>query len=186
MIKEKLIFWPLLGVFICTVAFGFFSRGNEKEAADELLQEIELATKKSIAKKKLVRDKWDIKNVKALDTIDGYKAILKRSPFFRVVSEKKVKKLEIITVEKKPKKPLFKYKGRVMMGSKIMVIIEDRGTGKSFFLQEGDMVGDFKVVVIGEKEVMLRQKGGKEIVLKSVKKEKKSADDVKKKADKPK
>ena len=58
------------------------------------------------------------------------------------------------------------------MGSKIMVVIEDQGTGKSLFLEEGDSIGDFKVVDIEEKEVVLKQEGGKEIILKSVKESK--------------
>ena len=172
MIKERLIFWPLLTVFIAILAFGFFSQGTKKKAAKELLQEIQFATKKSMAKKESTKKTWDMSKIKTLDMVDGYEAILKRNPFFRIVTEKKVKKVEVIPLEKKPKKPLFKYKGRVMMGSKVMVIIEDEGTGKSSFLQEGETVGDFKVVHIDEQEVTLRQSDGKEIVLKSSKEEK--------------
>lgn len=174
MIKEKLIFWPLAGVFISILAFGFFSQGTKKEAAKELLEEIQLATKKSIAKKQSDKKSWDVDRIKSLDVLGGYETILKRSPFFRVASEKKVKKVEVIPLEKKPEKPLFKYKGRVMMGSKVMVIIEDQGTGKNSFLQEGETIGDFEVVHIDEKEVTLRQGDGKEIVLKSAKGEKAS------------
>ncbi|MBU1006538.1 MAG: hypothetical protein KKH08_02960, partial [Candidatus Omnitrophica bacterium] len=50
-------------------------------------------------------------------------------------------------------------------GQKVMVVIEDVGTGKSFFAQEGDMAGDFLVLRIDDKEVTLKKKGGEEIVL---------------------
>ena len=46
MIKEKMIFWPLLAVFIGVLIFGFASQGEKREAKDELLQDIELAAKK--------------------------------------------------------------------------------------------------------------------------------------------
>jgi len=110
---------------------------------------------------------------------DAYSLLLKRSPFFRIRSEEKVKKVEVISIKEKPKEPLFRYKGRVTMGSTVKVIIEDHGTGKSFFVQEGDRVGDFLVLRVDDKEVALKKKGGEEIVLSAVKKEKKEA--VKKK-----
>jgi hypothetical protein len=174
MVKEKFIFWPLLGTFVFILAFGFFSKGSRKEALEELSREIELATKKTVSKKRSERNKWDIDKLKISDTIGTYEAVLERSPFFRVVPEGKIKKVEPAVVETKPKKALFKYKGRVMMGSRVMVIIEDQGTGKSLFLQQGGTIGDFEVVHIDEKEVTLKQKDGEEIVLKSVKGQKNS------------
>lgn len=172
MIKEKIIFWPLLVVFIGVLIFGFTSQGKKKEAKDELLQDIELATKKSMAKKKALKDRWNFDKIKTEDTLDVYGLLLERSPFFRVRSKEKVKKVEVIPLKEEPKEPLFKYKGRVTMGSTVKVIIEDHGTGKSFFVQEGDMIGDFLVLRVDEKEVALKKKGGEEIVLSAVKKEK--------------
>ncbi|MBU1062446.1 MAG: hypothetical protein KJ952_07010 [Candidatus Omnitrophica bacterium] len=171
MIKEKIVFWSLLAVFISIVIFGFVSQGKKKEAKDALLQDIEIATKKSRAQKKMIKDSMDFDGIKAVDTIDGYRHLLKRSPFFRPRSETEVKKVEVVPLKVEPKKPLFKYKGRVMMGSKVMVIIEDQGTGKSLFLQEGEAIGDFVVSRIGEKDVSLKKKNGEEIVLRAVKKE---------------
>jgi hypothetical protein len=172
MIKEKLIFWPLLAVFIGILIFGFLSQEKKKEATKDLLQDIEVASKKTRAKIKAEKDKWDFEIVKAQDTVEAYKLLLKRSPFFRVGEEVKVKKVEVIPVKEEPKKTVLKYKGKVMMGSKVMVIVEDEGTGKSHFVQEGDMVGDFLVERIDEKEVALKKKGGEEIILSVVKKEK--------------
>jgi len=173
MIKEKIIFWPLLAVFMGIVIFGLTSHSKRKEATKDLLKEIELATKKSMIKKKGSRDKQKIADVKTTDTLENYKLLIKRSPFFRVSDETKViKTKKVISVkEPEPKKAILKYKGKVMMGSKVMVVIEDQGTGKSFFVQEGDMVGDFLVVTIDEKEVSLKKKGGEEIVLSAAKKE---------------
>lgn len=173
MIKEKIIFWPLLAIFIGILIFGFLSQGKKKEATKDLLQDIELATKKNKSKTKTQKDKWDFAAIKAADTKDGYSFLLKRSPFFRLSDESKVKKPEPIPVKEEPRKAVLKYKGRVMMGEKVMVVIEDEGTGKSFFVREGDMVGDFKVLRIDEKEVALKKKGGEEVVLSAVKKEEK-------------
>ena len=172
MLKEKIIFLPLVAVFIVIVFFGFASQGKKKEATEDLLKEIEIATKNSRAQKKAAVDKWNFDNIILEDKIETYKSLTKRSPFFRFAEDKpNVKKDEPIVVEKKePKKAILKYKGKVMMGSKVMVVIEDQGTGKSFFVQEGDMVGDFLVVRIDEKEVELKKKGGEQLVLSVVKK----------------
>lgn len=171
-IKEKVIFWPLLVVFIGILISGLSSQGKKREATEELLQDIEQATKTSIAKKKAsFKDMWDIDTVKAVDTLDGYRILLKRSPFFRVSPEKKVKKIEVVDIKEKPKEPILKYKGKVVMGTKVMVVIEDQGTGKSFFVQEGDRVGDFLVYSIDEKEVVLKKKGGEDLRLRAVKKQ---------------
>ena len=171
MIKEKVIFLPLLAIFTGILLFGFSSKGKREVATEELLQDIELAIKKSKAKAKDFKDKWDLDKIEAADSVDRYGPISKRSPFFREASKKIVKKVEPILVKEEPKEPLFSYKGRVTMGAKVMVIIEDHGTGKSFFAQEGDMVGDFLVSRVEEKEVVLRKEGEEEIVLKAVKKE---------------
>ena len=173
MLKEKMIFWPLLAVFLGILIFGLLSQGKKKEATEELLQDIELATKKTRAKMKAEKDRWNFDIIKAVDTLDGYSHLLKRSPFFRVRSEAKVKKVEVVPLKEEPKEPILKYKGRVMLGSKVIVVIEDQGTGKSFFVKEGDMVGDFLVLRIDQKEVVLKKKGGEEVVLSAVKKERK-------------
>ena len=171
MIKEKVIFWPLLAVFIGILIFGFVSQGKKKKATSGLLKEIEIATKKTRAKKKAVKDKWDLDNIKLKDALENYKELVKRSPFFRFSDEKpKVKKREVIPLKEEPKEAILKYKGRVMIGSKVMVVIEDAGTGKSFFVKEGDRVADFLVVRIDEKEVALKKAGGEEVILNAVKK----------------
>lgn len=151
--------------------FGLTSQGNKKAAVEELMQDIELATKKSKAKIKEEKDKWDFVKIMAADEIDSYKPLIKRSPFFRVRDEEKVKKAEPVQIKEPPKKAVLKYKGRVMMGSKVTVVIEDQGTGKSFFVQEGDVVGDFLVSKIDEKRVVMKKKGGEELILNAVRKD---------------
>lgn len=172
MLKEKMIFWPLLSVVAGILIFSFFIQGKPDQTKNLLLQDIELAVKKMKTGKKAL-DKQDFDSIKAVDALDGYKLLLKRSPFFRVASEvRPEEKVELIPVKEEPKKAALKYKGKVILESKVMVIIEDGGTGKSFFVQEGDMVGDFLVLRIEEKEVALKKKGGEEMVLKLTKKEK--------------
>jgi len=169
MIKEKIIFWPLVAVFIGVLIFGFFSQDKKKEATQELLQDIELATKKSRAKKKAqLKDMWDFDIIKTQDVAGDYEALLERSPFFRVRHEPLVV-VEPLPVKAEKKELILKYKGRVVMGEKVMVVIEDQGTGKSHFVEVGDKVGDFEVLRISEKEVALQKKGGEEIVLKAKK-----------------
>ncbi len=183
-VKEKLIFWTLLIIFIGILGFGFFSQGNRKQATKGLLQDIELAAKKSIAKNKpALSGRRAFDRIMAMDTMNGYKTLLKRSPFFRPGSKPKAMPVEPVVIEEGPKEPILKYKGKVVMGSKIMVVIEDQGTGKSYFVKEGDMVGDFVVLRLDEDEVALKKKGGEEIVLTAAKKKEekeKKAEDVKK------
>jgi hypothetical protein len=170
-IREKIIFWPLTAVFAGILILGFTSQGNKKAAVEELMQDIELATNKSKARIKEDMNKPDFTNIKKMDDIGDYKLLLKRSPFFRVRPEEKAKKPEPIPVKEPPKKAILKYKGRVMMGSKVMVIIEDQGTGKSSFVREGDMIGDFLVSGIDEDRVVLKKKDGEEVILNVVKEE---------------
>jgi hypothetical protein len=59
------------------------------------------------------------------------------------------------------------------MGSNVIVIIEDRNTGKSFSVKEGDSAGDFTVVSISEKEILLKKNDGEEVIISTVKEEKK-------------
>ncbi len=177
MLKEKMVFWPLFAIFIGILIFGLASQGKKKDATEELLKDMEHATKKTLAKKKQDKEKWNFDEAKARDVLDSYRLLLKRSPFFKVMPEAKVKeKVEVIPIKEEPEKPLFKYKGRVMMGSEVMVIIEDLGTGKSSFVKEGDMIGDFLVLRIGDKEVTLKKKGGEEIILSVIKKKKEAED----------
>ena len=173
-IKEKIVFLLLLVVSVVILIFGFGSQGKKKEATRELMEDIELVTKKSKAKKKAeLKDRWDFSAIKGLDNLTAYSALLKRSPFFKVMPKGEVKKAEPIPVKVEKKEPIFKYKGKVSLGSKVMVVIEDQGTGKSFFAKEGDMIGDFLVSSIDEKEVVLKKRGGEELVLSAAKKEKK-------------
>ena len=172
--KEKIVFWPLAAVFIGMLVFGFVAQEKKEEATKDLLKDIELATKKSRAKKKAIKDKIDLDTIRLEDTLENYKLLVKRSPFFRLSEDKpKVQKVEVVPVKKKPKKAALKYKGSVKMGSRVMVVIEDQGTGKSFFVKEGDTVADFLVVTIDEKEVTLTKEGGEKIILSAVKKENK-------------
>ena len=173
-IKEKIIFLLLLVVSIVILIFGFGSQGKKKEATRELMKDIQLATKKSKAKKKAeLKDRWDFSAIKTFDKLTVYNALLKRSPFYKIMPKGEAKKVEPIPVKIEPKKPIFKYKGKVSMGSKVMVVIEDQGTGKSFFAKKGDMIGDFLVSSIDDKEVVLKKRGGEELVLSAAKKEKK-------------
>ena len=103
-VKEKLVFWPLAAVFIGMLVFGFVSQGKKEGATKDLLKEIEVATKKSRAKKKAKKDKLDVKMLKTEDNLDMYELLLKRSPFFRVRDVSEIKKVEVIPLKKEEPK----------------------------------------------------------------------------------
>ncbi|MDO8603210.1 MAG: hypothetical protein Q7O04_05130 [Candidatus Omnitrophota bacterium] len=174
-IKEKIIFLALLPVLVATIAIGINTQENKKRSTDEFLKDIESVTEKAKAKKKVAKDSWDIDGLKKQETMEDYLALAERNIFFRPVSEvrKEIQRDIVSLKEEEPKKPLFVYKGRMTMGARIIVIIEDQNTSKSFSVKEGDSAGDFTVVSIGEKEILLRKNDGEEIIISTVKEEKK-------------
>lgn len=182
-IKEKLIFFALVPALVATVAFGINAREKKIQSSEEFLRDMESVTEKAKAKKKTPKDTWDIEDLKKHGSAEDYAALAERSIFFRPASEVKAEnKGDIIPLKiEEPKKPVYTYKGRMMLGDKVIVIIEDQNTGKSFSVREGDAAGDFTVLSIGEKEITLRKKDGEEIAVSTVKEEKKQkeTEDVK-------
>lgn len=181
LMKEKIIFWPLFGILICIFIIGFYLQGNRKAATDEFLKDIETATEKArLKKKKATKDTLDFSKLKTSEVIEGDASLIQRGLFLKPFSEERAKKTEeVISLPKQEevKKPIFVYKGRMMVGTKVMVIIEDQGTGKSFSVREGDMAGDFLVLGIDEKEVRLKNKEGEELILSTAKKEKENKEE---------
>ena len=173
--KEKAIFWILLPVLVVTIVIGFNTQEKKRQLSDEFLKDIESVTEKAKAKKKAAKDNWDIEGLKKQETSEDYPALMERSIFFRPVSEVKDEgDGDVIPLkEEEPKKPMFVYKGRMMLGARVIVIIEDQNTGKSFSVKEGDMAGDYTVLSIDGKEIRLRKKDGEEITISTVKEERK-------------
>jgi len=173
-IKEKIIFLALLPVLIATLVIGAKTQEAKKKSTGEFLKDIESVTEKAKAKKKVARDNWDIDGLKKQETMEDYSALAERDIFSRPVSEvREETKRDLIPLKEEPKKPLFVYKGRMTLGARIIVIIEDQSTGKSFSVKEGDSAGEFVVVSIGDKEILLRKNSGEEIVISTVKEENK-------------
>ena len=54
-----------------------------------------------------------------------------------------------------PQAPAFLYKGRVFMGDQQRAIVEEGRIHKTYFLQVGQTVAGFKVLDIGQKQVVL-------------------------------
>ena len=173
--KEKAIFWLLVPVLVATIGIGFNAQEKKKQLSDEFLKDIESVTEKAKSKKKTAKDNWDIEGLKKQETSEDYPALMERSIFFKPVSEIKDEgNRDIIPLkEEEPAKPMFVYKGRMMLGARVIVIIEDQNTGKSFSVKEGDMAGDYTVLSIGEKEIRLKKKDGEEIVISTLKEERK-------------
>ncbi|MEK6733423.1 MAG: hypothetical protein AABY55_07330 [Candidatus Omnitrophota bacterium] len=181
-IKEKLIFFILAPVLAAVILIGFNLQEKKKESAGDFLKDIEAVTEKARAKKKAAKDSWGIEGLKKQDTAEDYVALAERNIFFRPVSEMTTEnKEDIIPLkEEEPPKPVFVYKGRMMLGAKVIVIIQDQNTGKSFSVKEGDLAGDYTVMSVDDKEVRLKKKDGEEIAISTVKEEKKESkkDDV--------
>jgi len=180
-IREKVIFWILLPILAAIIVIGVNVQENKKRASDEFLKDIESVTEKAKTKKKIAADILDLDGLKKEAVSEDYSFLVERGIFFRPVSEVKNEKKEDIVILKKeePKKPMFVYKGRMNLGGKVIVIIEDDNTGKSFSVKEGDATDDFTVLSIGEKEIRLKKKDGEEIAVptvKEIKKEEKVTD----------
>lgn len=173
--KEKAIFWILLPVMVATIAIGINLREKKMESADKFLKDIESVTAKAKAKNKAIKDNWDIEGLKKQDASEDYSTLTERSIFFRPVSEVKPEnKGEVISLkEEEPSKPALVYKGRMMVGPKAIVIIQDQNTGKSFSVKEGDAIGDFTVLSIEEKEIRFKKKDGEEIAITTIKEDNK-------------
>jgi len=175
-LKEKLIFFILVPVLAAGVAVGINMQEKKKQSSDEFLKDIESVTEKAKAKKKVVKDAWDMEGLKKQELPEDYASLLERNIFSKPVSEIKEEtgsRVIPLKEEEEPKKPAFTYKGRMMLGPKVIVIIEDQNTGKSFSVKEGDSAGDFTVLSIGDTEILLKKNDGEEIAVTTVKEEKK-------------
>ncbi len=174
-IREKLIFWILLPVLAAIIAIGINVQEKKKQSSDEFLKDIESVTEKAKAKKKIAMDNLDLDGLKKQSVSEDYSFLIEKGIFFRPVSEvKNERKEDIVTLkEEEPKKPMFVYKGRMNIGGRVIVIIEDDNTGKSFSVKEGDATDNFTVLSIDEKEIRLKKKDGEEIAVPTVKEDKK-------------
>ena len=174
-IREKLIFWLLLPALAAIIAIGINVQEKKKQSSDEFLKDIESVTEKAKAKKKTAMDNRDVDGLKKQSAPEDYSFLIERGIFFKPVSEVKNEKKEDIVLlkEEEPKKPMFIYKGSMTLGDRVIVIIEDGNTGKSFSVKEGDATDDFTVLSIGEKEIRLKKKDGEEISVSTVKEDKK-------------
>lgn len=172
--REKFIFWILLPVLAAVIIIGIDIQKKKRQSSEEFLKDIGTVAEKVKTKKKTAEDSWDIEGLKKKDTLEDYPALMERSIFFRPVSEAREESgKEIISLkEEEPAKPVFVYKGRMMLGAKVIVIIEDKNTGKSFSVKEGDVTAGFTVLSIGEKEIRLRKNDGEEVLIPTVKEEK--------------
>jgi hypothetical protein len=174
-IREKIIFWVLLPILFVTIIVGFKLQEKKRQSSDEFLRDIESVTEKAKAKKKTAADIRDIDGLKEQEASEEYSFLVERGIFLKPVSEvKDDKKTDIMPLkEEELKKPAFIYKGRMTLGDKVIVIIGDENTGKSFSVKEGDTADDFTVLSIDEKEIRIRKKDGEEVVIATVKEEKK-------------
>lgn len=113
--------------------------------------------------------KLDIAKLETIRPLADYKSILTRSPFFKFVPPPPevvpgIPGMEGVPVPKKREQ--FVYKGRVVIGEDVKVIIEEVESGEVYFVGKGDKVSDYKLSEVSEKEVVLLACDGRKIQLK--------------------
>lgn len=159
-VKEKLIFWTLLGILVFLVIFlGLRSR---KVIMPEEVTLPEGATKYP----EVERVKLDLAKLETLRPLAEYKSVLTRSPFFKFVPPPPGVEPGMEGVPVPKKREQFVYKGRAVIGEVVKVIIEEVESGEVYFVGKGDKVSNYKLSEVSEKEVVLMASDGKEIQLK--------------------
>lgn len=166
--KEKYIFFILLIValgLLMSTKIGRVTKGTV--SSEELAIESKL---KRAAKRQLTApEKIDIERIQNLVGFTSYEALVKRSPFFKAqpkqtkVAERKV---EVLPVEEKT--PKFLYKGKIVAGNRLVVIIEQPRSGEVFMVSKGESLDGYKVLDIADTEVILSKTGEENIVLKTI------------------
>lgn len=160
-IKEKVIFGVLLVVLI---VLGIFSVAKFTKPREALLLPEEAVPEEGIRLLESERVELDIAGLATIRPASDYLPIKDRSPFFKFTPKPVAEPGVGIPVP--PKREIFVYKGRAVIGGEQKVVIEEVESGEVYFVGEGDMVGDYKLIEIGEKEVTLSAPDGKKIRLK--------------------
>lgn len=159
-VKEKYIFWILLGILVFLVIFGGL-RSRKVIMPEEVTLPEAPARRPEIERARL-----DIAKLETIRPLADYKSTLARSPFFKYVPPPPGVEPGVEGVPVPKKRELFVYKGRAVIGKDVRVIIEEVESGEVYFVGKGDKVSDYKLSEVSEKEVVLLASDGKEIKLK--------------------
>ena len=166
--KEKYIFFTLLVIALGLLIGGRMNKGERlKISAKE--QALEKRLKQAAQRKLLLPQEIDINKVQDLVAFSHYEGMLKRSPFFKVQRKQaKASNLKAAVLSVEDSTPVFLYKGKILSGKGMVVIIEQTRTGETLMVAKGENIDGYKVLDITDTGVILSKKGEENIVLKTI------------------
>lgn len=163
-VKEKLVFWTLLGILILVGVFWVVSPPRKVVVQQEVVLPEGPSRHPEVEMVKL-----DIAKLETIRPLADYKSILTRSLFFKFVPPPPEvapgMEMEVEGVPVPKKREQFVYKGKVVIGEDVKVIIEEVESGEVYFVGKGDKVSDYKLFEVSEKEIVLLASDGREIKL---------------------
>lgn len=166
--REKYIFFTLLTIALVLLVGASLGKKTKNEIGPKE-HALDKKIKRALDKKIALPEKIDIEKVQDLVAFSSYEAMLRRSPFYRVVPKQArptESKSEAIAVEEST--PEFLYKGKISAGTRLVIIVEETRTGKVSMVSKGDTVDGYKVLDILDTKVILSKKGEENIVLQTI------------------
>jgi len=166
--KEKYIFFTLLIVALVMLIGSGIGKGAKAEiGAQEKALEKRL---KQVGQRQLtLPEKIDLDKLQNLIAFSYYEGMWKRSPFLKVQPKRaQAAKAESVLLPVEEKTPVFVYKGKIVTGKRLVVIIEQTRLGETFMVSTGENIDGYKVLDITDTEVILSKKGTEDIILKTI------------------
>lgn len=165
--KEKYIFFTLLLIALLVL----IGSGAGKKTKGEISAEekaLERKLERAAQEKFVLSQKINIDRVQNLVAFSHYERMLKRSPFFKVQPKQARAaraKAPLVPVEEQT--PQFVYKGKIVVGNRLVVIIEQTRSGETLMASKGERIDGYILLDITDTEVILSKKGEENIVLKT-------------------
>jgi hypothetical protein len=166
--KEKLYFWVIFClalVLVPTYGFVFLSLKKGPKPSTQLIEQQKMRPSKDRIDRILSQPDLDMEKITRLEQLSSYQPLLERSPFFRPLPPQPPAPQEpgiALPLPPKEQRPQFSYKGSGRIKGKEVVFVEDKRAGETYFVSKNDMIGEYKVLDITEKEVLLSR--GKETI----------------------
>lgn len=166
--REKYIFFTLCTIALVLLIGASVGKKTENEIGPKE-RALDKKTKRLSAKKIALPEKIDIEKVQDLIAFSSYEGMLKRSPFSKVkLKQPKPTQAKRAVLPVEESTPEFLYKGKIVAGNRLVVIIEETRTGRVSMVSKGDTVDGYKVLDILDTEVILSKKGEENIVLQTI------------------
>ncbi len=166
--KEKYIFFTLLIVaagMLLSSAAGRKSKGEISAEERVLENKLRQAQKRQFA----LPPEINIDRIQNLVAFSYYEGMLRRSPFFQAQPREgtagAASSAVALLEETAPK---FIYKGKMVLGERLVVLIEQTRLDEVVMVSQGDNIAGYKVLDITDTEVILSKEGEEDIVLNTV------------------